>query len=137
MHTVEGDTNKRDLDYRDDYDLTSLTMGPMTPLGDHDCFSDTQSDSGLSSSSNSTYDLSRELAPRSHLVVPFENILRFLAQVVCSPFREFALQSPAAVNRTLNSLVQVSFQVRRISLLSPRLFGIPLCQRRRRRLVND
>lgn len=55
--TAEGDTDKRDFDYRDDYDLTSLTMESMTPFGDPDCLSDTQSDSELSSSSNSEYDL--------------------------------------------------------------------------------
>lgn len=57
MPTAEGDTNKSDFDYRDDYDLTSLTMDPMTPFRDPDCLSDTQSDSELSSSSNSKYDL--------------------------------------------------------------------------------
>lgn len=57
MPTAEVDANKRDFDYRDDYDLTSLTMESMEPLGDADCLSDTQSDSELSSSSNSEYDL--------------------------------------------------------------------------------
>lgn len=57
--TAEGDANKRDFDYRDSYDLTSLTMEPMTPLGDPDCLSDTQSDSELSSSSNSECELQR------------------------------------------------------------------------------
>lgn len=50
---AEVDANKRDFDYRDDYDLTSLTMESMETLGDADCLSDTQSDSELSSSSNS------------------------------------------------------------------------------------
>ncbi|KAK1901272.1 ETS-related transcription factor Elf-3 [Dissostichus eleginoides] len=44
---AEGAISKRDLDYRDDYELTSLSMGPLEDL------SDNQSDSELSSSSNS------------------------------------------------------------------------------------
>ncbi|KAK2914606.1 ETS-related transcription factor Elf-3 isoform X1 [Channa argus] len=44
---------QRDFDYRNDYDLTSLTMEPMTPLGDTEYLSDNQSDSEYSSSSNS------------------------------------------------------------------------------------
>lgn len=43
--------SKRDLDYRDDYELTSLSMGPLEDL------SDNQSDSELSSSSNSQYSI--------------------------------------------------------------------------------
>lgn len=45
--------NKREFDCQDDYDLTSLTMEPMTPLGDTEYLSDNQSDSEYSSSSNS------------------------------------------------------------------------------------
>ncbi|XP_069559330.1 ETS-related transcription factor Elf-3 [Brachyistius frenatus] len=41
---------KKEFDYRDDYDLTCLTM---TPLGDNEYLSDNQSDSEYSSSSNS------------------------------------------------------------------------------------
>ncbi|KAJ4941032.1 hypothetical protein JOQ06_027319 [Pogonophryne albipinna] len=44
---AEEAISKRDLDYRDDYELTSLSMGPLEDL------SDNQSDSELSSSSNS------------------------------------------------------------------------------------
>ncbi|XP_071351118.1 ETS-related transcription factor Elf-3 isoform X2 [Trachinotus anak] len=50
---VEAAVNKREFDYSDDYDLTSLTMEPMTPLGDTEYLSDNQSDSEYSSSSNS------------------------------------------------------------------------------------
>ncbi|XP_023280393.1 ETS-related transcription factor Elf-3-like isoform X1 [Seriola lalandi dorsalis] len=50
---AEGDVNKKEFDYSDDYDLTSLTMEPMTPLGDPGYLSDNQSDSEYSSSSNS------------------------------------------------------------------------------------
>ncbi|XP_039979182.1 ETS-related transcription factor Elf-3 isoform X2 [Xiphias gladius] len=49
----EGAVSKREFHYRDDYDLTSLTMEPMTPLGDTEYLSDNQSDSEYSSSSNS------------------------------------------------------------------------------------
>ncbi|XP_070758820.1 ETS-related transcription factor Elf-3 isoform X2 [Enoplosus armatus] len=49
---AEGAVSKREFDYRDDYDLTSLTMEPMTPLGD-EYLSDNHSDSEYSSSSNS------------------------------------------------------------------------------------
>ncbi|XP_022074928.1 ETS-related transcription factor Elf-3 [Acanthochromis polyacanthus] len=45
--------NKREFDCQDDYDLTSLAMEPMTPLGDTEYLSDNQSDSEYSSSSNS------------------------------------------------------------------------------------
>ncbi|XP_023146867.1 ETS-related transcription factor Elf-3 isoform X1 [Amphiprion ocellaris] len=45
--------NKREFDCQNDYDLTSLTMEPMTPLGDTEYLSDNQSDSEYSSSSNS------------------------------------------------------------------------------------
>lgn len=61
--TAEGDTDKRDFDYKNDYDMTSLTMEPMTPFGDLDCLSDTQSDSELSSSSNSKHHLSYSCTP--------------------------------------------------------------------------
>ncbi|KAK5933317.1 hypothetical protein CgunFtcFv8_013809 [Champsocephalus gunnari] len=44
---AEGAMSKRDLDCREDYELTSLSMGPLEDL------SDNQSDSELSSSSNS------------------------------------------------------------------------------------
>ncbi|KAI3369641.1 hypothetical protein L3Q82_025361 [Scortum barcoo] len=50
---AEGAVSKREFDYRDDYDLTSLTMEHMTPLGDTEYLSDNQSDSEYSSSSNS------------------------------------------------------------------------------------
>ncbi|XP_040890837.1 ETS-related transcription factor Elf-3 [Toxotes jaculatrix] len=49
---AEGDVSKREFDYNNDYDL-SLTMEPMTPLGDTEYLSDNQSDSEYSSSSNS------------------------------------------------------------------------------------
>nr|XP_043878852.1 ETS-related transcription factor Elf-3 [Solea senegalensis] len=44
--------NKREFDYRDEYDLTSLTMESMMPLQE-DYLSDNQSDSEYSSTSNS------------------------------------------------------------------------------------
>ncbi|XP_028263047.1 ETS-related transcription factor Elf-3 isoform X2 [Parambassis ranga] len=48
----QGDeVSKRELDYQDDYDLTSLTMDAMTPMGDPGYLSDNQSE--YSSSSNS------------------------------------------------------------------------------------
>ncbi|XP_068171533.1 ETS-related transcription factor Elf-3 isoform X2 [Antennarius striatus] len=50
---AEEEIPKREFDYRDDYDLTSLTMGPMTPLRDAEYLSDNQSDSEYSSSCNS------------------------------------------------------------------------------------
>ncbi|XP_068598866.1 ETS-related transcription factor Elf-3 [Brachionichthys hirsutus] len=50
---AEGDVSKRELDFRDDYDLTSLTVGPVTPLRDGEYLSDNQSDSEYSSSCNS------------------------------------------------------------------------------------
>ncbi|XP_045885402.1 ETS-related transcription factor Elf-3 isoform X2 [Micropterus dolomieu] len=50
---AEAAVSKRDFDNRDDYDVTSLTMEPMTPLGDTEYLSDNQSDSEYSSSSNS------------------------------------------------------------------------------------
>ncbi|XP_042350602.1 ETS-related transcription factor Elf-3 [Plectropomus leopardus] len=63
---AEGAVGKRELDYRDDYDLTSLTMEPMTPLGDTECLSDNHSDSEYSSSSNSgMFDFSCLSSPES------------------------------------------------------------------------
>eukprot|EP00064_Thunnus_orientalis_P016893 superscaffoldBa00003449_g16966 len=50
---AEGAVSKRQFDYGDDYDLTSLTMDSMAPLGDTEYLSDNQSDSEYSSSSNS------------------------------------------------------------------------------------
>ncbi|XP_076604596.1 ETS-related transcription factor Elf-3 [Chaetodon auriga] len=50
---AEGAVSERELDYSDDYDLTRLTMEPMTPLGDNEYLSDNQSDSEYSSSSHS------------------------------------------------------------------------------------
>ncbi|KAG8007300.1 ETS-related transcription factor Elf-3 [Nibea albiflora] len=50
---AEDFVSKREFDYKDDYDLASLTMEPMTPLGDTEYLSDNQSESEYSSSSNS------------------------------------------------------------------------------------
>ncbi|XP_053298328.1 ETS-related transcription factor Elf-3 isoform X1 [Pleuronectes platessa] len=49
---AEGVVSKKEFEYRDDYDLTTLTMEPMTSLRDTE-LSDNQSDSEYSSSSNS------------------------------------------------------------------------------------
>nr|XP_046235882.1 ETS-related transcription factor Elf-3 [Scatophagus argus] len=49
----EEDVSKSEFDYSEDYDLTSLTMEPMTPLEDTEYLSDNHSDSEYSSSSNS------------------------------------------------------------------------------------
>lgn len=49
---AEEAVNKREFDYQDDYDLTTLTMEPMTPLRDTGYLSDNHSDSEYSSSSN-------------------------------------------------------------------------------------
>lgn len=63
---AEEAISKREFDYRDDYDLTSLTIEPMTPLGDTECLSDNQSDSEYSSSSNSgMFDFSSLSSPES------------------------------------------------------------------------
>ncbi|XP_059185104.1 ETS-related transcription factor Elf-3 isoform X2 [Centropristis striata] len=59
---VEGPVTKREFDYRDDYDLSSLTM----ELADTDYLSDNHSDSEYSSSSNSgMFDLSSHGSPVS------------------------------------------------------------------------
>ncbi|XP_041639367.1 ETS-related transcription factor Elf-3 isoform X2 [Cheilinus undulatus] len=46
---TEGDAGRREPDFKDEYDLSGLTLEPMTPWAD----SEYQSDSELSSSSNS------------------------------------------------------------------------------------
>ncbi|TKS71164.1 ETS-related transcription factor [Collichthys lucidus] len=50
---AEDAVSRREFDYKDDYDLASLSMEPMTPLGDTEYLSDNQSESEYSSSSNS------------------------------------------------------------------------------------
>ncbi|XP_054473421.1 ETS-related transcription factor Elf-3 [Anoplopoma fimbria] len=53
---AEGAVNKREFDYRDDYNFTSLTMEPKTPLGDTEYLSDSEysssSKSGMFDSSS-------------------------------------------------------------------------------------
>ncbi|KAM9361570.1 ETS-related transcription factor Elf-3 [Symphorus nematophorus] len=62
---AEGDINKREFDYRDDYDLTTLTMEPMTPLRDTEYLSDNQSDSEYSSSHSGMFGFSSLGSPES------------------------------------------------------------------------
>ncbi|XP_063767973.1 ETS-related transcription factor Elf-3 isoform X2 [Eleginops maclovinus] len=57
---AEGAISKRDFDYRDDYELTSLSMGPLASVGDMEYLSDNQSDSEFSSSSNNLSSLSSQ-----------------------------------------------------------------------------
>lgn len=132
---AEADANKRDFDYRDDYDLTSLTMEPMTPFGDPDCLSDTQSDSELSSSSNSEYDLHHQLRRCYASCAPEQRSMLGPPQVACLAFQECAHQSRAAVNPTPSFPFQVSFK--RDTFSSCGAFCIPLCQQCRMGLVND
>uniref|UniRef100_A0A4W6D3P8 E74-like factor 3 (ets domain transcription factor, epithelial-specific ) n=2 Tax=Lates calcarifer TaxID=8187 RepID=A0A4W6D3P8_LATCA len=62
---AEVAVSKREFDHRDDYDLPSLTMEPMTPLRDTEYLSDNQSDSEYSSSSNSGMFFSNLGSPES------------------------------------------------------------------------
>ncbi|KAM8757767.1 ETS-related transcription factor Elf-3 [Acanthopagrus schlegelii] len=62
---AEGAVTKREFDYRDDYDQTSLTMEPMTPLGDTEYLSDNQSDSEYSSSNSGIFGFSSLGSPES------------------------------------------------------------------------
>ncbi|XP_034535179.1 ETS-related transcription factor Elf-3 [Notolabrus celidotus] len=50
---TEGVDSRREFDCREDYDLSSVSLEPMTPWGDSGYLSDNQSDSEFSSSSNS------------------------------------------------------------------------------------
>ncbi|XP_034724411.1 ETS-related transcription factor Elf-3 [Etheostoma cragini] len=56
----EGFVSKKEFDCRDDYDYISLSLEPMTSLGDTEYLSDNQSDSECSSSNSGMFDFSPE-----------------------------------------------------------------------------
>ncbi|CAJ1050752.1 ETS-related transcription factor Elf-3 [Xyrichtys novacula] len=63
---TEGPESRREFDFRDDNDLSSLSLEPVMPWGDSEYLSDNQSDSEFSSSSNSgTFGFSNLGSPES------------------------------------------------------------------------